>query len=214
MKNSIQTSPQLQKFASRRMLKFEKIGVQQHPLQVVVFPKKFVVFHVAVSRVADDRVPQVGKMSADLVPPSGQKFCFDERKTRRRVAQPDCHFDLRAGEGSEAGLRVGAVALAFVVNDRVVNQPLVGQPAAQDCQVFFLDGFLHDLLAECASGFGIFSKNQNPRRASVEPMDWVNSVLDLVSEQLQHEHAIFADACAVDEDAGRFVDCDDFCVVV
>lgn len=88
----------------------------------------------------------------------------------------------------------------------IVNRTRFRHPTAHDDEVFFLHGFVHDLLSQQPGGFGIFAKNQYARSGPVKPMNGVHALPDLVAEELHHKHVVFADSGSVHQDSGRLVD--------
>ena len=66
----------MQHLPRSRVAQREPLGVQQQACEAEVFPKIFVVLHVAVAGVVDDRVAKVGEVLADLVASARLYLCL------------------------------------------------------------------------------------------------------------------------------------------
>ncbi len=115
--------------------------------------------HIAMTFVANDGVSEVGKMFADLMPTSSFQLRFNKREPRRFMAQPNGVVYLRSAKAFEMGNGLKWPLAGVGVVERVVNSTRFRHPTAHDGEVFFLHGFVHDLLAKQPGGFGIFTKN-------------------------------------------------------
>ncbi len=152
-------------------------------------------FQVAVRRrpvdfIADDRVSGVGEVDPDLVGAAGERLGGDEGEPAFRASDP--RQDPEAGERRGTGRmhRALEVDCCFAdlaeAYDRGLDFERVFRPAADDCQVGFLDFPLLHGHRGGARGAGGFGHEDDAAGFAVEPVDKrdLAAVRDLVAQEI------------------------------
>ena len=70
------------------MVETERAGMQEHPPQAAL-REHLVQLEIAVPIVAENREPEMGKVDADLVRPTGGERRFDERVLAAALDEPE-----------------------------------------------------------------------------------------------------------------------------
>lgn len=171
-----------------------------------LFAEEFVLGAVAVAGVAEDRVANVGEVTADLMFSAGLGLDFDEGETIGRVAT-DGYVDFAVGEFAVVGFGFLNFRRVFFGAEGSVDFAGPGSPSADHGQV----GFLRAVLCEggLCPGEGFFVESEEERTAgwAVESVAGVDFLAKLVAQKLEGKDVrIGGELGAVHEEARRFVD--------
>ena len=133
-----------------------------------------------------------GEVATQLVPTPGVRRQFDQCVTRSGVAI-DTHRQFERRDAPECRLRFpgfcGLRADAFVFDrgERPIDGACHGWPAAHQRDIGLDDTALRKDRAVLAGGVRIQPERQDPGRALVEAMDRVDTLTELVAQDLQRK---------------------------
>ncbi len=189
-----------------------KVGRGEHEAaDLAVASSRDVRLAVAVARVADDRVAQMGEVSPDLVAPAGLGLDFEQGIAGGCVAIGW----IRELEGFEALVEsqcfLGLLAFdapigVAVLGEGDVDAARLGRVATREGEVGLGDlAFLEELLP-CCKGLFVQSEKQDPGCRAVEAVEGIDALADLFAKGLDGEGGLATlHRTAVYEHARRLV---------
>ena len=158
---------------------------------------------------------EVGQMTAQLVLAAGFRLQFHQPIARGGIA-PSRHWHLHCRQTAVVGYRwlrpfIFAGELIGdsiqLLHQRVIQQRLFHQPAADDRMVALPDLVLLELLRQQPARLARQSHQQHAGGGPVETMSGKNVLTDLVAHGLHHHHFLVAiEPAAMHQPARGFVD--------
>jgi hypothetical protein len=124
---------------------------QQQPVQAEILPEKAVLATIAAQHVADERVPDVGEVAADLMGAAGSGVDPEEAVAGGGVGA-DRAGNLRRGQAREFGL--GFLQGAGFGFERVVDESLVRGEAPRHGKIGLATSWLRELEGQAWAACG------------------------------------------------------------
>jgi hypothetical protein len=171
--------------------------------------------------VSDDRVPNAIKVPADLMPPSILGPNFQQRKPRsfKTRSRPGYLIMPETSKVGDGRLEWMVACKTFFevlrVQQRTIYFALLRHKTSHQRLIVLMHLLRHKHLSQFRSDLRRFCHQHDPCRGTIQPMDRIQKLLKLISEDLQKNRLLPGRArTAVDDHPSRLKNSDDIIVLI